>query len=445
MQHGATLRLSLLMALGIVAAACGPSTETQPEQGTAGSSGSDFTPGVCSRPQVDSRTGLVRCAEGYQHRPTATACTPLVEGAGGSATAPGAEAAPIGGTTSGCDPAACPGEYAFCETQLAPRPLQYCAVGCVDDSDCGAAQVCVCGNSDSPTGGSCVSAACKTDEDCNAGMLCASYEDGCGLALAGFACQRQSDECAVAADCAQPGTCITSDDGGRACSQGVCGRPFLVRAEARLPTVVATSAWLLAAAPRVDHLSAAERAGLAEHWTKLGQMEHASIAAFARFSLQLLSLGAPPALVEACTQALADETAHTQLCFGIASAYAGRALGPGPLDVSGSLAVTSLADIVDLVLAEGCFGETSAALEALEAADTASDPVIAAAYAQIARDEQRHAELAFRFVAWALEREPAAVRERIEAALRSDFARSHGARSVTEPCLSALIGLSLAA
>ena len=197
--------------------------------------------------------------------------------------------------------------------------------------------------------------------------------------------------------------------------------------------------------PRVDHLTAAARLTLAQHWTKMGQMEHASIAAFARFSLQLLSLGAPPELVEACTRALADETAHTKLCFGIASAYAGRAIGPGPLDIAGSLAVTSLADIVDLVIAEGCFGETSAALEALEAADTAADPVISAAYSQIGADEQRHAELAFRFVRWALEREQQAVSARIRAALSVGSRASDAVESIVAPCLEALLSSKVAA
>jgi hypothetical protein len=168
-------------------------------------------------------------------------------------------------------------------------------------------------------------------------------------------------------------------------------------------------------------------------------MEHASIAAFARFSLQLLSLGAPPRLVQACTQALADETAHTRLCFQIASEYAGHAVGPGPLDVNRSLEVTSLEDIVDLVIAEGCFGETSAALEALESADGASDPVIRSAYAQIARDEQRHAELAFQFVRWALEQDFAVTQRRIMAALTQFSAPTAAVRSVVAPCLEALL------
>jgi len=59
------------------------------------------------------------------------------------------------------------------------------------------------------------------------------------------------------------------------------------------------------------------------------QLEHASIAAFARFSLQLLSLGAPAGLIDDCTRALGDETAHARLCFQLASAYAGRAIGSG--------------------------------------------------------------------------------------------------------------------
>ena len=106
---------------------------------------------------------------------------------------------------------------------------------------------------------------------------------------------------------------------------------------------------------------------------------------------------------------------------------------------------TSLEDIVDLVLAEGCIGETSAALEALEAADTASDPVIRAAYTQIAADEQRHAELAFRFTRWALQQDSALVEGRIRAALAADAIPSTRARSVIAPCLSALLTLHRAA
>jgi hypothetical protein len=229
---------------------------------------------------------------------------------------------------------------------------------------------------------------------------------------------------------------MAQPDGHRTCeSAAVCGRPFLVEAAARVAPVTPRGDWTeRGLAPRVDHLTGPERATLAAHWTKLGQMEHASIAAFARFQLQLLALGAPSELVMACNQALVDETAHTQLCFALASAYAGRKLGPGPLDVSHSLDVTALADIVDLVLLEGCIGETSAALDALESAASAADRVIRDAYARIAADEQRHAELAFRFVRWALEREPASTRARVESAL---VMAPHN--DVVQPLLRALL------
>jgi hypothetical protein len=131
-------------------------------------------------------------------------------------------------------------------------------------------------------------------------------------------------------------------------------------------------------------------------------MEHASIAAFARFNLQLLSLGAPGELIEACNRALVDETAHTRLCFALASEYGGTTLGPARLDIAHCFEDNSLQAIVNLVLREGCLGETVAALEALEAATLATDPAVKSALSRIARDEQTHAELAFKFLAWAL-------------------------------------------
>jgi hypothetical protein len=277
-----------------------------------------------------------------------------------------------------------------------------------------------------------------SDAECGYGF-CGSYSQVCGEG--GFACHSPADECTTNADCMGGSCSYDSVLEQRACNNAVCGRPFLVEAQPRLAPVVTSGEWSIHApgTPRLDHLTPSERAALAEHWTKMGQMEHASIAAFARFSLQLLSLGAPPDLVDACTRALADETAHTRLCFQLASAYAGRAIGPGRLDVDRSLEATSLEDIVDLVIAEGCFGETGAALDALEAAESASDPVIRAAYTQIAQDEQRHAELAFQFVRWALTHSGDSVRGRIQAALSAPELSHHAAREVTLPCLVALL------
>jgi hypothetical protein len=79
----------------------------------------------------------------------------------------------------------------------------------------------------------------------------------------------------------------------------------------------------------------------------------------------------------------------------------------------------------------------------LEAAAAAHDPVIRAAYARIAVDEERHAELAFRFVRWALARDPLGVAEQLRATLGRP-PRAHSlAWNVTLPCLSALLERAL--
>jgi hypothetical protein len=154
--------------------------------------------------------------------------------------------------------------------------------------------------------------------------------------------------------------------------------------------------------PNLTGLDGELRDSLAARWARLGCMEHASIAAFARFALQLVSLGAPAELVEQATQALADETRHARACFALASRYKGRPVGPGPLPIEGSLDANSLEEILVLTVREGCIGETVAAIEALEASEHAEDPVIRDLLRRISLDETRHAELAWRFVAWAL-------------------------------------------
>lgn len=466
-QYPLRLRFSLLASLGLLPLACGGTARGDGGDGgggvgaqahggadaqggasaaagaAMGGKGGGATKVSCTAPKIDPNTGLVTCSEGYVHRATAQTCVgssaggaPADGGAGGDGNVgpndlPRVfEYVPCGDNASVCDAF----QYGYCDSQQEA----VCASGCSTDADCGQGAICICGDERSPTGGTCQSSSCGSDAECQPGYLCASYFAGCG---GGYACQTPQDTCRVQADCNASEVCQPGEEHWSCTATAVCGRPFLVEAQARLAPVQEGGAWSNGAdaAPRVEHLSTGERAEQAEHWARLGQMEHASIAAFARFSLQLLSLGAPPELVDACTRALADETAHTRLCFRIASAYAGRALGPGPLDVSGSLELTSLVDIVDLVIAEGCFGETSAALQALEAAATASDPTIRAAYARIAVDEERHAELAFRFVRWALGCDPIAVSERLRAVHRQPPPAHALAWNVTLPCLNALL------
>jgi hypothetical protein len=187
------------------------------------------------------------------------------------------------------------------------------------------------------------------------------------------------------------------------CGQGGSGRPFIVGGSARLAPAHEDAGWSAPLAPQVDGLCEADRLALAARWTELALGEHASIAANARFILELLSLGAPVDFVRAAHEAMADETVHAREAFALASAYAGRPVGPGPLDMSGVLAASSPRDIVRTAILEGCIGETVAAVEAAEALAFAEDESVRVALERAASDEIRHAELAWKFLRWLIE------------------------------------------
>ena len=88
--------------------------------------------------------------------------------------------------------------------------------------------------------------------------------------------------------------------------------------------------------------------------------------------------------------------------FGLASAYAGRPVGPGHLDIAHALDDSlDPVDIARSVAAEGCVAELVSAAILGAARDDAGDPVVRAALAKMAEDELLHATLAWRYVRWA--------------------------------------------
>ena len=115
-----------------------------------------------------------------------------------------------------------------------------------------------------------------------------------------------------------------------------------------------------------------------------------------------MALGAPAELLADCQQAAADEVEHARLAYGIASAFAGEPIGPGPLSLDGVSLDADPATVLREVVIEGCIGETIGAVEAAEAARTVADAGIAAACARIAEDELRHAALGWRTARWLL-------------------------------------------
>ncbi len=219
------------------------------------------------------------------------------------------------------------------------------------------------------------------------------------------------------------------------CGGAGSGRPYLADDTARLASLergTGAEGWSQGDPPRLDGLTAEDRAALAEAWTTAALFEHASVASFSRFSLELLAAGAPGELLELAHRAALDEIRHARPCFALAAAYAGEELAPGPFPLGREVRIgASLLEIAVSTVEEGCIGETVAAVLAAEQLSRATDPAVRAALAQIAEDEARHAELAWRTAAWAVRAGGSEVRAAVERGLLSALARRRSAEAVT--------------
>lgn len=203
-------------------------------------------------------------------------------------------------------------------------------------------------------------------------------------------------------------------------------RPFLVGAALRTAQLVSRHDWLaeLQFAPLTLPAATAQR--LAATWLKDALEEHASVAAFARFTMQLLALGAPPDLVTASQRASLDEIHHAKACFALARRYGSPAHGPGLLALDGAMSDVTLAAVAALAAEEGCVGETLGAALAREQLMNAQDDAVRRILRKIVHDEERHAALSWRFVRWAVLQGGDAVRQvvadRVEAAIEATLA-----------------------
>jgi hypothetical protein len=407
----------------------------------------------CEDPQpimqagTDVPSGFVSCTDGFVHRVEQVECV----------------------DPQGADAEACAmDEFGACQTaadcvdqdhgRCVMEPLAgcQCSYGCATDADCNEGFICACAGV-AGTHSTCIPADCTLDADCGEGLCGLSVYEGCCGTSYELACADPDEACHVNAECEdmpcnpdfpdgqivewqcsvqeefaeQTGEWTCKPPGWCNCD---CGRPFFVAGEARVAPVLARSDWSLAVAPALASLDADTRRRLAAHWAQIGRFEHASVASFARFALQLLQLGAPPSLVRDTQRALADEIEHARLAFGLASAYAGAPVGPGPLEVGAALeAGLDLRAIVEGLIVEACVGETLAALEAREAALQAEDPAVAGVLEQIAADEWRHAQLGWRSLAWLLGRGDATLREFAVATLDAAIAAVRGSASEGMP------------
>jgi hypothetical protein len=231
---------------------------------------------------------------------------------------------------------------------------------------------------------------------------------------------KEASDVISAADAMAPGQCCYMVD-YQWCING--GRPYLIDDRPQVaPAVQGACSWSgpTGVADHAGALTEEQRASLAAAWTADALLEHASVASFSRFSLSLLAAGAPAELLVLTHRAALDEVRHAALCFALAGTYAGEPVAPGPFPVGSRVDVDAdLSALAVHCVREGCVGETVSAIVAAEQLARATDPAVRAALAEIAADEARHAELAWRTVAWAIEAGGSPVREAVARAFAS--------------------------
>ncbi len=438
--HSDALRLFLIASLGLPFFACENSTSTvdggdgdsgdgdsgdgDSGDGDSGDGDSGDGDGIvpssnCTNPSpllAGEDTGFVTCDEGYIHREERAVCPSVLPrdnqvdlpnyGLGG-----GVEYVDECETDSDC---AGPLEYCALTGGGEAFPERQCLSSCVTDADCGAGFVCLCGEEFGTCQPGTVyddAGGCETDADCSGEEICVGvfYAGACGPGHYQFSCTPFTGESCPSGDpeCWEQYECSMQNDRIECYPNVVCGRPFLVDAEDRKAEAVSRDDWCAARARSSAYEATdAERLVAAEYFQKIALMEHASIAAFARFSLQLLSMGAPVEFIEETNQALVDETKHARLAFDLASRFGGRRIGPGSLPMNGAIDDFRVESILRTTILEGCVGETMAALEARAALEVCRDQGVCAVLEQIAVDEERHAALAWKVVSWIVAERP---------------------------------------
>lgn len=153
---------------------------------------------------------------------------------------------------------------------------------------------------------------------------------------------------------------------------------------------------------------------VAVYLAEMARLEAASVHAFRHLKRELVAHGAPRALVRAAERAARDEIRHARMAAALTRRYGSA---PAPQEMK-ALPIRSLEAMAIENAVEGCVRETLGALIATWQAACAKDPVIRSALTRIARDETRHAALAFRIDGWVKGRLDAGAIARVEHARR---------------------------
>ena len=188
---------------------------------------------------------------------------------------------------------------------------------------------------------------------------------------------------------------------------------FLARDWTRIVTPPAATVPKLTADPtgREGSSGAAEPLdpAVAHAWTEIGLAAHRSVSAHAEFAAQLLRLSAPLSLLHGAARAMLEESALAQRCLALADpdTESDVLLTPAP-EAPARSAPRRDAEEVDVsavvlaTLRRGCIAATVDCVCAREALEHCRDAKSREVLSQLGCTRAREAQLAWRFLAWAL-------------------------------------------
>jgi hypothetical protein len=167
------------------------------------------------------------------------------------------------------------------------------------------------------------------------------------------------------------------------------------------------------------------RGALAAQWRENGRTEHASVAAFARLTLDLMALGAPPRLLQDAQRDAQDEIRHAELCFSLARGLDGRSERPSAFPQAARARTLSrfrtlaLAQLAVNSLVDGALHEGVSARVIAQLVRRCEHPEIRAVLKELAADEGRHCAHGWDVVEWCLAEGGWVVQRALAGALRT--------------------------
>ena len=284
---------------------------------------------------------------------------------GDSAAPPGADAAPVpdAGVPDANDP------FGFIDAACDPRY--------VPDADV---------YSDAGDGGD--PAVCDFFESLPCGLPPGSVTEGCYLLVSqcGTLCSHVptlNRKCAVA-------ECLAVD-----ASSVQMGVPVTLECATADPTCAPGVGRRPAGMERARGCASRDAVGAA--LASMAHHEAASVFAFRRLGAELTAMGAPPVLVRGAARSARDEVRHARVMARLARK---RGAKPARVAIRGGRSERTRGDFAVENAIEGCVRESFGALLATRQAASARDGSVARAREGIAKDETRHAALAWGIARW---------------------------------------------